>query len=62
MAADLNLFKEEIGWKGEAEGNIRPLKATVLRVAMMRLPPYPHHFPNQLWAAMIQAPVAGRQG
>ena len=50
MAVDLNLFKEEISWKGEAGGKVRPLKATVIWVTAMRLPPRPHHSPIQLWA------------
>ena len=59
---DLNLFKEEISWKGEVGGNVRPLKATVLWVTVMHLPPRPHHSQNQLRAATIWAPVAGRHG
>ena len=39
VAADLNLFEKEIGWKGEAGGNIRPMKVTVLHVTAMHLPP-----------------------
>ena len=30
MVVDINLFKEEIIWKGEAGGKVRPLKAMVL--------------------------------
>ena len=60
MAADLNLFKEEIGWKGEAGGNVRPLKAMVIWVIAMHPPPHPHHSPNQLQATTIWAPVVGR--
>ena len=60
MAADLNLLEEEIGWKGEVGGNIRPLKATVLPVMAMCPLPHLHHSPNQLRAATIWAPVAGR--
>ena len=43
MVADLNLFKEEISWKGEVGGNIRPLKAMVIWVMVMRpaTPPSP---------------------
>ena len=44
-AADLNLFKEEISWKGEAGGNIRPLKATIIWVAVMHPPILPTPFP-----------------
>ena len=29
-AMDLNLLEEEIGWKGQVGGNVRPLKAMVL--------------------------------
>ena len=62
MAADLNIFKEEISWKGELGGNVRPLKATVLRIAAMHPPPRPYHSPNQILATMIQVPVADRHG
>ena len=61
MAADLDLFKEEISWKGEAGGNVRPLKATVVQVTVMCLPPNPHHSPNQLRAATIWVPAVGRR-
>ena len=60
MVADLNLFKEEISWKGEAGGKVRLLKASVIRIAAMHPPPHPHHSPIQLWAATIRASVAGR--
>ena len=60
MAADLNLLKEEIGWKGEVGGKVRPLKAMVIWVTAMRLPPHPYHSPNQLRAAMIWVPAVGR--
>ena len=46
MVADLNLFKEEIGWKGEVGGKVRPLKAMVIRVAAMRPPPRPAPLPH----------------
>ena len=60
--ADLNLFKEEISWKGEAGGNVRPLKAMVLWVTTMHPPPRLHHSPNQLRATTIWVPVVGRHG
>ena len=41
MAADLNLFKEEICWKGELGGKVRPLKAMVIWVMAMHPPPHP---------------------
>ena len=47
-AVDLDLFEKEIGWKGEAGGDVRPLKATVLWVTVMYPPPRLHHSPNQL--------------
>ena len=62
MVVDLNLFKEEIGWKGEVGGNIRLVKAMVLWVALMHLPPCLYYSPNQLWATTVWAPVAGRHG
>ena len=62
MAADLNLFKEEIGWKREVGGNVRPLKAMVIWVTAMCPTPHPHHSPNQLQAATIWASVVGRHG
>ena len=34
----------------------------VLWVAAMRPPPHLHYSPNQLWAAMVWAPVVGRHG
>ena len=57
MVAHLNLFKEEISQKGEVGRNIRPLKATVLWVMMMRPPTQPHHSPNQLWATTVWVPA-----
>ena len=53
MVADLNLFKEEIGWKGEVGGDTKPVKATVLWVAAMHPPPHLHYSPKQLWATMF---------
>ena len=44
---DLNLFEEEISWKGESGGNVRPVKAIVLRVIAMRPTPHLHYSPNQ---------------
>ena len=43
IVADLNLFEEEIGWKGEKGGNVRPVKATVLWAVVMHLPPRLRH-------------------
>ena len=60
--ADLNLFEEKIHWKGETGGNIRLVKATVLRVAAMCPPPHFHHSPNQLRATTVWMPAAGRHG
>ena len=60
MAADLNFFKEEISWKWEVGGKVRPLKAMVIQVTVMHPPPRPHHPPIQLQAITIWAPAAGR--
>ena len=60
--ADLDLFDEEISWKGEVGRNVKPLKAMVLWVATMHPPPRLHYALNQLRAAMVQAPVVGRHG
>ena len=62
MPVDLNPFKEEISWKREAGGKVRPLKAMVIQVMAMRLPPRPHHLPIQLWAGTIRVPAVGRHG
>ena len=53
MVSDLNLLEEEISWKGEAGGNVRPLKAMVLWFTMMHPPPHLYHSPNQLWATTV---------
>ena len=41
-AVDVNLLGEEIAWEGEAGGDLRPVKATVLRVRVMYIPFYLH--------------------
>ena len=46
MALDVNLLEEEIGWKGEAGGDIRPVKTMVLQVVVMCSPPCLHYTPN----------------
>ena len=55
--ANVNLFKEEIGWKGVVWGDIRPVQATVLGVIEVCLPPRFHSPPNQLWATTAGAPM-----
>ena len=66
MAVDLNLFKEEISWKGEAGGKVRPLKAMVIWVVVMRPPPLPSPLPHptmgrhNLGACGGQAQPSGR--
>ena len=66
MAADLNLFKEEIGWKGEMGGKVRLLKGTVIWVVVMcpPPPPAPLHHPtmgcHNLGACSGQAQPSGR--
>ena len=62
MVVDLNIFEEEIGWKGEVGGDIRPVKAMVLWVVAMHLLPRLHHSPNQLWATTVWVPAVGRHG
>ena len=62
MAADFNLLEEEIAWKEEAGGDVRPVKAIVLWVMVMCMPPHLHYTPNQLWAAAVQAPTVGKLG
>ena len=57
---DLNLFEEEIGWKGEVGGNVRPVKATVLWVMAMHPPPRLYYSSNQLWATTVWMPAVGR--
>ena len=44
VAVDVNLLEEEIGWKGVVEGDIRPLKAMVLRVMVVCPPPHFHYY------------------
>ena len=62
VVADFNLLEEEIAWKEEAGGDVRPVKATVLRVMVMCMLPHLHYTPNQLWAAAVQAPTVGKLG
>ena len=60
MVVDLKLFEEEIRWKGEVGGSVRPLKATVLQLVAMCPPPRLHYSPNQLQATTVWVPVMGR--
>ena len=45
-AADINLFKEEISWKGEVGEKVRPLKALVIQVTAMRPSSLPSPLPH----------------
>ena len=48
IVADFNLLEEDISRKGVAEGDLRPVKAIVLRVAAVQLPPSLHKPPSTL--------------
>ena len=47
---DFNIFEEKISWKGKVGRNVRLVKATVLWVTAMCLPPRLYYYPNQLWS------------
>ena len=47
---DVNLFQEELAGRGEAQGEVRPLQASVLGVAVVCPPPHLHCPPHQLQA------------
>ena len=58
MAADVNLFKEDIDWKDVVWGDIRPVQAMIFGVVGVCLPPRFHLPPNQLWATTAWVPIA----
>ena len=57
VTVDVNIFKEEMGWKGIVGGYVRPVKAMVPQVAVMCTPPHFYYPPNQLWATAAHVPM-----
>lgn len=57
MIADVNPFEEEMGWKGIVGADVRPVQATVLRVAVVCLSTRLHYPSNQLQAAPALVPM-----